>query len=149
MLTKITLTNFKCFREATEFPLSKVNLLTGINRREKSTLLQSLLLMRQSVDQSYLTKEIFLNGHYVRLGTFQDILNSHSTQNSNIIFNYQFTTLLSNDKIDKHRLVQDILEYRLSKQEQDDMVAKLDRILYSYYEINHRKLLLKIFFLIS
>ncbi len=39
MLTKITLENFKAFRHTTEFPLAKINLLTGINGRGKSSLL--------------------------------------------------------------------------------------------------------------
>ncbi len=52
MLTQIKLTHFKCFKEETSFPLSQLNLLTGINGRGKSTLLQSLLLMRQSVEHN-------------------------------------------------------------------------------------------------
>ena len=57
MLTEIKLTNFKCFKEETTIPLSQFNLFTGINGagkltalQGKSTLLQSLLLMRQSID---------------------------------------------------------------------------------------------------
>ncbi|RKZ51565.1 MAG: hypothetical protein DRR16_27225 [Candidatus Parabeggiatoa sp. nov. 3] len=52
MLTQIKLTNFKCFKEETTFPLSQLNLLTGINGQGKSTLLHSLLLMRQSIEHN-------------------------------------------------------------------------------------------------
>ena len=60
MLTKITLENFKVFRNATEFPLAKINLLTGLNGRGKSSLLQSLLLMRQGIEHNENTTEFIL-----------------------------------------------------------------------------------------
>lgn len=77
MLTEIRLTNFKCFRKKTTFPLSKINLLTGINGRGKSSLLQALLLMKQSVEHNEYTNEIILNGNCVNLGRFEDIRNSN------------------------------------------------------------------------
>ncbi|MDX2303101.1 MAG: DUF3696 domain-containing protein [Microscillaceae bacterium] len=78
MLTQIKLKNFKLFKEETAFPLAKINLLTGINGRGKSSLLQSLLLMRQSIEQDENTNQIFLNGSYVRLGSYEDIMNSEA-----------------------------------------------------------------------
>lgn len=132
MLTKITLTNFKCFREATEFPLSRINLLTGINGRGKSTLLQSLLLMRQSLDHDLMTQVIILNGSCVRLGTFQDILNSKATKEEEIIMRYEFETYILSDSMSIFRKVKDILEYHIDESTEDDMTAKIDHILYSY-----------------
>jgi AAA15 family ATPase/GTPase len=77
MLTKITLENFKVFRHVTEFPLAKINLLTGINGRGKSSLLQSLLLMRQSIEHNENTTELILNGNCVHLGTWEDVKNKN------------------------------------------------------------------------
>jgi predicted ATPase len=37
MFNEIKLTNFKCFQGEVAFPLSKINLLTGINGRGKSS----------------------------------------------------------------------------------------------------------------
>ncbi len=73
MLKEIRLKNFKCFREETTFPLSTINLLTGINGRGKSTLLQSMLLMKQSVEHNEYTNKLILNGNCVNLGTYEDI----------------------------------------------------------------------------
>jgi AAA15 family ATPase/GTPase len=42
MLSNIKLRNFKVFKDETNFPLSKINLLTGINGRGKSSFLQNL-----------------------------------------------------------------------------------------------------------
>lgn len=47
MITRISLKNFKAFREA-EINLSSLNLFTGLNGMGKSTFIQSLLLLRQS-----------------------------------------------------------------------------------------------------
>ena len=52
MITKVSLTNFKCFEEKTDFDLSKINLFTGLNGRGKSTVLQALLLLAQSVNKN-------------------------------------------------------------------------------------------------
>lgn len=78
MLKEIRLKNFKCFREETIFPLSTINLLTGINGRGKSTLLQSMLLMKQSVEHNEYTNKLILNGNCVNLGTYEDLKNSES-----------------------------------------------------------------------
>jgi predicted ATPase len=77
MISSITLENFKCFKEKTKFPFSKINLLTGINGRGKSTVLQSMLLMKQSVEEDRYASTIYLKGETINLGTFQDIENEH------------------------------------------------------------------------
>lgn len=84
MLNEVKLKNFKCFKEETSFVFSKINLLTGINGRGKSTLLQSLLLMKQSVEHNEYTNEIILNGNCVSLGTFDDLRNNKTTPDENI-----------------------------------------------------------------
>lgn len=82
MLSQIKLKNFKIFKEETTFSLAKINLLTGINGRGKSSLLQALLLMRQSIEQDENTSQIYLNGNCVRLGSFEDVSNTDSTDNA-------------------------------------------------------------------
>ncbi|KJU87091.1 hypothetical protein MBAV_000714, partial [Candidatus Magnetobacterium bavaricum] len=76
MLTEIGLKNFKCFASKTVIPVNKMNLFTGLNGRGKSTVLQSLLLMRQSIEKSRTTDKIHLNGSCVELGYFKDVSNS-------------------------------------------------------------------------
>jgi len=115
MLTQIKLTHFKCFKEETSFPLSQLNLLTGINGRGKSTLLQSLLLMRQSVEHNKKRTQIFLNGHCVNLGNFNDVRNSSTSRKESIIFEYDF----SQEKLNtKYYLVENI---------EDNMSANIDK----------------------
>lgn len=132
MLTTIELENFKCFKQRTAFPLGKLNLLTGINGRGKSTLLQSLLLMRQSIEHNDSAYQIVLNGSCVNLGNFIDVKNSSFSRNESIKFRYFYE--------DEHTLVpnQEFIlklhgyaEYDFKENFEDDMVARISNITFS------------------
>jgi predicted ATPase len=74
VITSLRVQNFKAFRDQS-FSLGRLNLLAGLNGSGKSSLLQSLLILRQSADQGLLENdEITLNGNLVRLGRFKDVL---------------------------------------------------------------------------
>lgn len=88
MLTQIKLINFKCFKEETAFPLSQFNLFTGVNGNGKSTLLQSILLMRQSIEHDLYTTELILNGSCVNLGSFDDVRNCETSTSEAIFFEF-------------------------------------------------------------
>ncbi len=88
MIKSIVLQNFKCYAQASEFSLGKMNLLTGINGKGKSSFLQSLLLFRQSVEHDVLTTRLLLNGTAVRLGTFSDLKNSDTPYSKEVCFNF-------------------------------------------------------------
>jgi len=75
MLSSLTLKNFKPF-ENQSFSLKPLTLLTGLNSTGKSSVLQSLLLLRQSSQQDDLLDRVglVLNGDLVSIGTGQDVL---------------------------------------------------------------------------
>jgi AAA15 family ATPase/GTPase len=74
VITSLRIQNFKAFRDQS-FSLGRLNLLAGLNGSGKSSLLQALLILRQSADQGLLKHdEIALNGNLVRLGRFKDVL---------------------------------------------------------------------------
>ena len=75
MLSSLTLKNFKPF-ENQSFSLKPLTLLTGLNSTGKSSVLQSLLLLRQSCLQDDLLDRVglVLNGDLVSIGTGQDVL---------------------------------------------------------------------------
>lgn len=78
MLEAVTLTNFKGFKSA-EIPLAPLTLLSGLNSSGKSTVLQSLGILRQSVDAGFLgTGSWLLNGPFVELGVGSDVLHEDS-----------------------------------------------------------------------
>ena len=57
MINKLKLINFKCFKE-NEFFFKTLNLLTGINSGGKSSVIQSLLLIKQTFEKRQEIKEL-------------------------------------------------------------------------------------------
>lgn len=72
MIENIALTNFKCF-DHISLPFSRLNVLTGLNSMGKSSVIQSLLLLKQSYEEVH-GRKLNLNGHCVRLGWGKDVL---------------------------------------------------------------------------
>ena len=63
MINKLTINNFK-IHSNTELELSNLNILTGINGVGKSSVFQSLLLLRQSYEANVLSTGLQLNKPY-------------------------------------------------------------------------------------
>ena len=74
MIKQIKVKNFKCFEEMS-VECRELNLFTGVNGMGKSTLIQALLLFRQTYERNQLGSHdhMFLNGRYVSLGKIKDI----------------------------------------------------------------------------
>lgn len=77
MLTKIRIENFKCL-DSLVLPLKPLSLFTGFNAAGKSTTLQCILLLAQSLRSGIRATELSLNGCLVRLGTPGEVINSGS-----------------------------------------------------------------------
>ncbi len=84
MLESIHLKNFKCFQDET-IPLRSLTILSGVNGMGKSTVIQSLLVLRQSIISRTIDNEgALLNGPLISLGITDDIL-YESAENSDQI----------------------------------------------------------------
>lgn len=117
MIKEIQIQNFKCFQDSPWFRFKKINLLTGINGRGKSSLLQSLLMLAQSARKNVDLKQLFINDEFVQLGNFDDIKNSETTRGKNILFNL---------KMDVGQLKGAKLEFK--ENETDALLADLQEI---------------------
>ena len=74
MLKSMYLENFKCF-EHQDFELGHLTLLTGLNGTGKSSVIQPLLLLRQSYQRRFLQDGgLLLDGDLIQLGTAQDVI---------------------------------------------------------------------------
>lgn len=74
MINELLLDNFKLFGKETRFSgLKSINLLTGVNGRGKSSVLQPLLLFKQTLLRSRSSRQIFLSGSFVDLGNASDV----------------------------------------------------------------------------
>ena len=82
MITKLKISNFKAHHN-TELLFAPLTLLTGINSSGKSTILQALLLLRQSFKKNRLEKGLDLNAPLCDIGKVEDAL--YRTSKSEII----------------------------------------------------------------
>ncbi len=73
MISQINLQLFKCF-EKLKLPLSPLTLLTGANASGKSTVLQSLVLLHQTMRDNEWSYHLMLNSSAIQLGTLLDIV---------------------------------------------------------------------------
>lgn len=74
MIRSVSLTNFKCFRSL-ELELAPLTLLCGVNGMGKSSLLQALLVLRQSAAAGVLQQgHLILDDELADLGTGRDAL---------------------------------------------------------------------------
>ena len=73
MLKSITITNFKIHKHL-HLDLGNLTVLTGVNSNGKSSVLQALLLLRQSYMQNALKEGLILNGDLLSIGLGRDAL---------------------------------------------------------------------------
>ncbi|WP_152967962.1 hypothetical protein [Achromobacter sp. DMS1] len=91
MLTHLKLENFKIWRTTGPVRLAPITLLLGTNSSGKSSLIQSLLLIRQTVRGDDPSLDLNLGnpdaGDSVTLGQFKDVLCRHGAATESTAFN--------------------------------------------------------------
>ena len=74
MLTKLVIGNFKSIFQTIELDVAPLTVLAGPNSSGKSTVIQSILLIAQTLSSRRSERELLLNGEFARLGSFDDLL---------------------------------------------------------------------------
>lgn len=87
MLKSIGLENYKCFKklrvdEQEELEIAPLTILCGVNSSGKSSIINAILLQKQSYEDNSISNSIKLNGEYVKCGRFNDI---SFKRNNNVI----------------------------------------------------------------
>lgn len=78
MLEYLHIKNFKTLADV-GFPLANLNVFSGLNGMGKSSVIQALLLLRQSYDRHTLSQQgLMLNDNYAKLGLGKDVFYSES-----------------------------------------------------------------------
>jgi len=91
MISRLKIKNFKSLKEIEIYPKA-LNLLTGLNGMGKSSLIQMLLLLRQSNNNGSLQeKGLLLNGDLVKLGTGKDVFYQSAGENEEVQVEFQTT----------------------------------------------------------
>jgi len=73
VLDRLDLNNFKCF-ELLRLPLNHLTLLSGSNTAGKSSILQALVLLHQTMREHERSTRLMLNGSAIKLGTVSDVV---------------------------------------------------------------------------
>jgi len=73
MLSTLRLTGFKAFRDTGEMTLRPLTVLAGVNSGGKSSILQSLLLLKQTLEARRPTADLDLDGRFVRATSLSDL----------------------------------------------------------------------------
>ena len=74
MLTRWVVANFKSIYDKVELDLAPLTLLVGPNSSGKSTIVQSILLLAQTLASRRSEAELILNGELIRLGVLNDLM---------------------------------------------------------------------------
>ncbi len=78
MIRKWRLENFKSIYDKVELDLKPLTVFAGANSSGKSTFIQSMLLVWQTLNNQVYSRPIILNGHIIRLGTYNDLASAGS-----------------------------------------------------------------------
>lgn len=73
MLSSWTVENFKSIGGRLTLPLSPITILVGANSSGKSSIIQSMLLIKQTLQYTTADRPIALNGPLLKLGAFDDV----------------------------------------------------------------------------
>ena len=74
-LKKIFIDNFKSYNEPQWIDVSTLNVFMGANSSGKSTALQTLLTIKQTIECNSPNIDLLLSGKFVTLGDFQEVIN--------------------------------------------------------------------------
>lgn len=112
MLNQIKLSNLKCF-ERLLLPAAPLTLLTGPNASGKSSVLQALVLIHQTMREHEWSTRLALNGASIRLGAMPDVVDEISGRDS-------FGILLADNA--------NTLEWTFKGSDRRDMSMKVERV---------------------
>jgi len=78
MLESFRIQDFKCFKDTGPIEIRPITILLGLNSSGKSTILQALLALKQTVESRDDTTTLISDGQYVDLGTYTNFAHRHS-----------------------------------------------------------------------
>lgn len=111
MINQINLHHFKCF-EILKLPLSNLTLLSGANASGKSSFLQALVLLHQSVREHEWATRLMLNGKTLKLGTVSDVINKvHGRRDFKVTINdndHDYSWTFSGERSDMSMAVEHV-----------------------------------------
>lgn len=127
MLQRITLEHFKCFQKLS-LPLAPLTLLSGLNASGKSTSIQVLVLLHQTLTESPGSPGLILNGKNVTLGSAEEVINRLSGRD-------HFLLGIENEQVAAQ------WSFKADKNETDKMSAPLAELLWRDFDTGEEQTL--------
>ncbi|QTA87143.1 AAA family ATPase [Desulfonema magnum] len=97
MISEYQITNFKSFAGPATIPVRPVTLIFGPNSSGKSSLLQSVLMLKQTLDEAGEETPLLPKGSLVDLGNFREFVYRHDVA-KNFSFKVNIPLRNSNEK---------------------------------------------------
>ncbi len=88
MLKEYQITNFKAFAGPANLPIKPITLIFGANSSGKSAILQSMLMLKQTVEGADSNISLLSKGNIVDLGSFREFIHCHDVKRS---FSFKMT----------------------------------------------------------
>src|SRR5271157_602454 len=86
-IDRIRLRDFKCFADSGDVPLAPLTVIFGRNNTGKSSILQSILLLRQTLDSPEYGPRLDLRGPLYQAGGYADIVHQHKAS-QNVVMTF-------------------------------------------------------------
>ena len=137
MFTEIGIENFKAFGKMQRIPLKPITLLYGPNSSGKSSLIQSLLLFKQTLEESPSDEVVLLpRGNLVDLGDYSEFIHKHDDKREfkisfsfNFLWEPEINTICVNSAPLREEEVM-TLEFTFFKDKAGDVIVKSIRLFY-------------------
>ena len=130
MIKTIHLQNFKGFKDTGKIDLKPLTVLCGTNSSGKSTIIQSILMLKQTFENQSPHRTLLLNGQFVHLGSFEDLIHNKNPDNKvRIIFDIVASEISKDKKFDTKIPLEFLLNdfnFDLSLDEEDDFERLLE-----------------------
>lgn len=82
MLSNVSLENYKSFKDNSSIEFKPLTILCGINSSGKSSIIKSLLTIKQTIESTNENFSLLLSGNLVNNGTFRDIVSENNCRNN-------------------------------------------------------------------
>lgn len=123
ILKGIEIENFKSYGDKQYIKFSDLSVLLGANSSGKSTALQAMLVIKQTMECNSPDEELLLSGKYVALGDYDDVISNIERDN------FSFAVILEQTESSENTLEDDIFKICWKfKRNDDGTSASLDCI---------------------
>ncbi len=145
MINKWILNNFKSINKETELEFRPLTIFTGANSSGKSTVLQSILLVTQTLQNPIASRSVVLNGRIKKFGSYSDVVNKRQWENDMTVgFELGYEKYLNSRSLNlwKEDLKRLSCQFSIGAKEENDLQPFLKNLSLSSYANSDEKIVI-------